>query len=328
MKKRLNNSIYFYEYVTINGISQYLLHSGTTTENPVLLFLHGGPGDCESLFAHSMGDKWENLFTVVHWDQRGAGKTLTKNPNRNTYPTMNILLNDLYEIINYLKLKYNKDKIILLGHSFGTILGTEFIRQFPKDIEYYIGVGQVIDIMENEKVGYTKLKETLIRNNCKRDLKTLEDIGDYPEGNFQYEMLKKIRTVRYLQQKHKLAGGSYWLLIKMVFKSPIFKFSDILSLVNSLKVNQQVLNDIATYTLNNTSTSYKVPIFYILGEEDWQTPYTIAQTYFKKIHCPCKKLYLIPKAGHLTMIDQKVLFEEALFDITKTYEKSLEVNKL
>lgn len=328
MKKRLNNPIYFSEYVTINGISQYLLHSGTVKENPVLLFLHGGPGSCESLFAHSMGDKWEDLFTIVHWDQRGAGKTLTKNPNRDTYPTMSILLNDLYEIVHYLKKKYNKDKIILLGHSFGTILGTEFIRNFPKDIEYYIGVGQVIDIMENEKVGYHKLKEILIRNKCKNDLKTLENIGNYPEDNFQYEMLKKIKTVRYLQQKHKLAGIAYWPLIKMIFKSPIFKFSDILSLINSLKVNQQVLNDIATYSLHNTSKFYEVPIFYILGEEDWQTPYTIAQTYFQTINCSCKKLHLIPKAGHLTMIDQKALFEEALFDIAKTYEKYLELNKL
>src|SRR5690242_9440966 len=94
------------EYVSINGINQYLFHSGTKYENPVMLFLHGGPGSAESVLAHAFQEKWEDIFTVVHWDQRGAGKTLTKNPDK--YPTIDLMIKDLFEIIQYLKKKYNK----------------------------------------------------------------------------------------------------------------------------------------------------------------------------------------------------------------------------
>ena len=106
MQKKPNKPIYIDEYVLINGISQFLLHTGTKPENPVLLFLHGGPGSAGSLFAHAMQEKWEDIFTVVHWDQRGAGKTLTKNPK--SLPTMDLMLEDLFEVIQYLKKEYNQ----------------------------------------------------------------------------------------------------------------------------------------------------------------------------------------------------------------------------
>ena len=113
MKNNTNKLIYFEEYIPINGISQYLFHCGTDYKNPVLLILHGGPGSAESIFSYTFQEKWENIFTVVHWDQRGAGKTLTENPDEDTFPTTEILLNDLKEICDYLKKKYNKKKIIL-----------------------------------------------------------------------------------------------------------------------------------------------------------------------------------------------------------------------
>ena len=101
MKNNTNKLIYFEEYIPINGISQYLFHCGTDYKNPVLLILHGGPGSAESIFSYTFQEKWENIFTVVHWDQRGAGKTLTENPDEDTFPTTEILLNDLKEICDY-----------------------------------------------------------------------------------------------------------------------------------------------------------------------------------------------------------------------------------
>ncbi len=160
MNRKSQKLNFLEEYVPINGINQYLFHSGANHHNPVLLFLHGGPGSAESLFAHAFQEKWQDIFTVVHWDQRGAGKTLTQNPDQ--YPTIDLLLRDLLEIIQYLKQKYDKQKIILLGHSWGSVLGSTFIKKYPEEIAYYIGVGQVICMLENERVGYEKLKELII----------------------------------------------------------------------------------------------------------------------------------------------------------------------
>lgn len=93
MRNEARKEIDIQEYVPINGIDQFLYHLGTRYENPVLLYLHGGPGSAESLIAYLFQEEWEKSFTVVHWDQRGAGKTLTKNPDG--LPTIDLMLQDL-----------------------------------------------------------------------------------------------------------------------------------------------------------------------------------------------------------------------------------------
>ncbi|GLC32624.1 alpha/beta fold hydrolase [Clostridium omnivorum] len=320
MRNRQNREIFIEEYVSINGIDQYLFHSGTNYDNPVMLFLHGGPGFAESLFAHAFQEKWEEIFTVVHWDQRGAGKTLTRNPN--IYPTIDSMLEDLYDTVQYLKKKYNKQKVIILGHSWGSVLGTIFTKKYPEEVAYYIGVGQVISLIDNERVGYEKVKELAIKANDKKTLKRLEAIGNYPGEKFDSSFMTKCSKVRRIQGKYNLAITMTLPLIKNIFKSPIFKLSDISALSKAAKANKKVLEFLYYFNLNAESTEYMVPIYYILGENDWQTPYVIAQNYFNKINAPSKGLYLIPNAGHGTMVDQPQLFFEALLDVNNKESKN------
>lgn len=313
MKNNLKRPIYIEEYVPINDIHQYLFHSGTKHDSPVMLYLHGGPGSPESLFAYAFQEKWEDIFTVVHYDQRGSGKTLTKNPDK--YPTIDLLIKDLYETIQYLKKKYNKEKIILLGHSWGSVLGSTFIKQYPEEVAYYIGVGQVVNMLENERVGYEKVKELIIQANDKKSLKKLEAIGDYPGDKFDRNCLKKCMQVRKLQGKYNLAVKVDLSICKTAFKSPIFKLSDISAMIKGVKANEEIQDYLGAFGLNSECAEYKVPIYYILGGNDWQTPYVIAKEYFNKINAPRKEFYLIPNAGHMTMLDQPQLFFDTLLEI-------------
>jgi len=319
MKNRSKKLIYTEEYVSINGINQYLFHSGTKYDNPVMLFLHGGPGNAESLFAHIFQEKWEDIFTVVHWDQRGAGKTLTNNPDK--YPTIDLMLEDLFEIIQYLKKKYNKQKIIILGHSWGSVLGSTFIKQYPEEVAYYIGVGQVVSMLENERVGYEKVKELILQANDKKSLKKLDVLGDYPGDKFDSNCLKKCMKIRRLQGKYNLAIKMNISICISVFKSPIFKLSDIYALIKGLKANEKIIEFLGDFDLNSECAEYKVPIYYILGGNDWQTPYVIAKEYFNRINAPYKNFYLIPDAGHMTMLDQPNLFFDALLEINEKEKK-------
>jgi len=319
MKNRSKKLIYTEEYVSINGINQYLFDSGTKYDNPVMLFLHGGPGNAESLFAHIFQEKWEDIFTVVHWDQRGAGKTLTNNPDK--YPTIDLMLEDLFEIIQYLKKKYNKQKIIILGHSWGSVLGSTFIKQYPEEVAYYIGVGQVVSMLENERVGYEKVKELILQANDKKSLKKLDVLGDYPGDKFDSNCLKKCMKIRRLQGKYNLAIKMNISICISVFKSPIFKLSDIYALIKGLKANEKIIEFLGDFDLNSECAEYKVPIYYILGGNDWQTPYVIAKEYFNRINAPYKNFYLIPDAGHMTMLDQPNLFFDALLEINEKEKK-------
>lgn len=317
MKNKNNRLICIDEYVRINGIDQFLFHLGTSFDNPVMLFLHGGPGSAESLFTGVFQDRWEEIYTVVHWDQRGAGKTLTRNPDK--LPTLELMLQDLFEVIQYLKKKYNKKKIVIFGHSWGSVLGTIFIKKHPEEVEYYISAGQVISMVENEQVGYDKVKEFIEQAGDKKSLKKLESIGEYPGSKivFDKEFFRKCKVVRKLQGKYKLAleiGIDIWIA---AFKSPIFKFSDIIAFMKIFKANSKVHSFLGGFNLRTESKEYKVPVYYILGERDWQAPYIIAEDYFEDIKAPNKEIFIIPNAGHFLMMDQPDLVFDALSAINK-----------
>ncbi len=315
MKKQKD---FFSEYVMINGIEQYLLHYSTNGELPVILFLHGGPGMSESTFAYAFQNDLSNLFSVVHWDQRGAGKTLTKSKRNNNYPSVDELLDDLFEIVNYLKKKYNKDKIVVLGHSWGSVLGTLFVLKHPQEVLYYIGAGQVIDIVENEKIGYEKVKELIVETGNKKDLDSLEKIGVYPEKNYNKTMIKKIQRIRILQGKYKI-GMDFIPIIKTLLKSPIFRLSDIFSLFKGMNNNKKLWDFLFKHSLYEESRDYKIPVFYILGDRDYQAPNTIANCYFDSINAPNKKMFFINDAGHFMMLDKPKLFANTLAEICRLH---------
>jgi len=310
MKNKFNRLIYKEEYVKINGIDQYLFHSGISYDNSVMLFLHGGPGQPEDLIAGVFQNKWEEIFTVVHWDQRGAGKTLIKNPDK--YPTIDLMLKDLYEIIKYLKKVYNKQKIIILGHSWGSALGSTFIRKYPEDVACYIGTGQMINMVEGEQVIYKKIKEIVFQNNDKKSIKKLEALGDYPGDKFKGDCFKKIMRMRMIMNKYNLGVKIAPSTVMAVFKSPIFKLSDISALIKSNRANKGLQEFLFGFNLKSEQPEYKVPVYYILGEDDWQTPCDVAKEYFNTIKAPHKDLYIIPNAGHMTMLDQPEAFFNAL----------------
>lgn len=301
---------YHSEYVNINGIEQYLLHCSSDPALPVLLFLHGGPGMAESTFAYAFQKGLFPLFTIVHWDQRGTGKTLTKNKN-SSYPTVDELLEDLLEIVRYLKKKYGKEKIVILGHSWGSMLGTLFVQKHPEEVLYYIGAGQFVDVVENEKTGYEKLRELIIAAGNKKDLKRLERIGVYPESNYEKPMIKKIQSIRILQGKYKV-GMNFGPILEVLFKSPIFKLSDLSSLFKGMSNNKALWNFMFSSNLYSESRIYQVPVFYILGADDYQAPHTIAERYFNTIEAPIKKLFTIKDAAHFMMLDQPEEFAHVL----------------
>lgn len=310
---------YVSEFVTINGLAQYLLHYPATKEEcPVLLFLHGGPGMAESVFSYYFQQDLSSLFHMVYWDQRGAGKTLAKDKHKH-YPSPDELLYDLKEVISYLKIKYKKEKVILLGHSWGSVLASLYAMNSPRDLLYYIGAGQVVDILENERVGYLALKERIINGGNHKDLNKLNKIANYPELSYNKDMIYKIKKIRILQGKYKI-GMNFPLILKTLFKSPSFQLQDLKSLLDGMTNNTKIWDFLFSNNLYNYSLTYEIPIFYILGEKDFQAPHIIASKYFDSIHAPLKKLYLQKDASHFMMLDNPTQFTFTLQQIHEHFE--------
>lgn len=305
------------EFVPIGGIEQYLYHRGKDMLNPVVLFLHGGPGSPELPFLNKFQPAWEGKATVVHWDQRGCGKTFFRNDPDKVAPTLTLeqLLLDLDEVVAHLKKTYHKDRIVLLGHSWGTVLGSLYAMRHPESVRACIGVGQVVDMQENERVGFAKVLEAAEAAGNHHDVERLHALEPYP-GSFE-SMMDKITKVRSLQIKYKLATGVTFENAKTVLTSPFYSMKDCTWFLRPdlLERQRSLYRDLYSMDLAAMGGEYSIPYYLIHGEEDYQTPYPLALRYFDTVSAPDKRFYSIPAAGHFTMLDQKYLFNEALFDI-------------
>lgn len=314
MRNKDNKLIYFDEYKNINGIEQCLLHAGTSYDNPVMLFLHCS-GFPESMLEYTFQKKWEDIFTIVNLDQRGTGKTFTRNPDE--IPTVEILIEDIHKTVSYLKEKYKKNKIIIVGHSLGTMLGSIYISKYPDDVSYYIGTGQVVDFKSGEHRAFEVLKDIVSKNNDQKALNYLEKLGDdFPGDRNGLEYTNEGAKFKKLEQKYKMIENCFtFSMLKDFLMSPIFKWSDVSAINNSGKVNETLVDETINFNIRNQSDEYNVPVYFIMGENDWQTPYYLAKEYFDEIKSPDKKFYTIQHSGHLAVMEKQDLFYDMLAEI-------------
>jgi len=301
------------EYVKLNGVSHYLLHYRSKKEDPVILFIHGGPGTTEAMMAYLVEEYEERNYNIVYYDQRGTGKTYLK--NRKAKPNTELLKQDLLEIVLYLKKRYQKEKIGILGHSWGSVLGSMFALEHPEHTLCYMGCGQVIDFIENETVGYRKVKQAIEEAGNAKDKRQLKKIGTYPPATFDMDSFRKMGQMRKLQEKYHLAAGVDKNMLRIIKNSPIMGIKDMWPLMIGMMFNLQLMKELMSFDLKNVGTEYRVPIYYILGENDGQTPMEISSRYFNEIKAPEKELYLIERAGHIAMLDNMVDYRKALCEI-------------
>lgn len=304
---------WFEEYANINGAAHYLLHYRGPAGAPVLLFLHGGPGQSEALFAPQFAPLLQSRYNVVFYDQRGAGKTYAKTRQKPQGTTQ--LLADLDAIVALLCRRYGAGRVTLLGHSWGSVLGTLYARQHPQRVTAFVGVGQVVDMQQNERVGREALEAAILQAGNAEDAAALQRVGEYPPAVYSADVIKKIVQVRGLQQKYKLAAGPTAREILTVLTGPIFRPSDIVWMAKALSTNEVLLKELWDYSLHSVPPRYEVPVFYIMGENDMQTPIPVARDYYKTIQAPRKAFFTVPNAGHGTMMDNPLVFSACMLRI-------------
>lgn len=300
--------------VFINGIEQYVQIRGKNPDNPVLLFLHGGPGSPMTPMLHSFQYAWEDDYTVVQWDQRNSGKTYFANDEEAVAATLNFdtMLEDAWQVTQYLQKRFGVDKIALMGHSWGTVLGTALVQTHPEAFSCYIGVGQVTNLQDNEKRGYEEVLHRAQAAGNADDMAALTALAGYPGTIFSDAFCKQMLTVRKYQQKYKLAETISFQNVVMVLSSPYYTFTEGMFYTKDSTVLQRPLFRymFEEYDALKFGTNYQVPVYYIMGENDYQTPVPLAKALFDTLTAPEKKLFLIPGAGHFTMHDNAQKFNE------------------
>ena len=288
-------------YVKIGSIDQWIQVRGQDRNNPVLLCLHGGPGatwtPLTALFL-----PWEKQFIVVQWDQRGAGKTLeaTGDSVANTL-SVDRMTQDGIELTEFLRSHLHKDKIILLGHSWGSILGIQMVRQRPDLFYAYVGAGQVANLQKSTSIGYTHTLERARAAGDTKAVKELDGIGLPP-----YDSAEKVMTYfkwlgHYEGEADRTAESS--LLGRTMFDAPNFSLRDIYARnrgffqIPTWRLYQEMLNT----DLGSLGTDFKVPIFFFQGAEDEVTAAPLANAYFDEINAPHKEYVAFDGVGHFAV---------------------------
>ena len=298
--------------VEINGIRQWISVRGNDRRNPILLYIHGGPGASEMVESYGYQRPWEDFFTVVQWDQRGSGKTFASNTPEAMAPGMSIdgMVSDAEEMIRYLRTTYDKKKIFVLGHSWGSLVGEEVARRRPEWLHAYLGAGQMADSPASEAIGYQWVLDQARKEGNTTAIRELEALAPYPGLPGQLT-LERISTQRKWSIHY---GGLAWG--RKEFKpfddarklSPDYTNAEVLAIdQGGLFSLKYLLTPMMAIDFSN-HTRFECPMFMFNGRHDYTTSFEVTERWFAKVKAPVKKMFWFENSAHMMMQEQPGLF--------------------
>lgn len=293
-------------FVKIGGIEQFVQIRGENKDNPVLLVMHGGPGG--SIMAlSSLFRLWEKDFTVVMWDQRGSGKTYGRNdPPTEKEFTVDRVASDGIELTEYLRHRLHKDKIIALGHSWGTMIGVVMMHKRPDLYSAYVGTGQVSSIAEKEPV---ILADTLARVRAAHDeegIKALEAIGRFPYKSDHDLLVERDWSEKYdIPAERDLRDH----MTPVVLFAPDYSPLDIWDMLQAGAVAGAAnYKEHLHYDASKYGLTFQMPVFVFNGESDTITPTSLARSWFDRVQAPHKEFVVLKDGGHSAILTEPDVF--------------------
>ncbi|MEQ8361941.1 MAG: alpha/beta fold hydrolase [Cyclobacteriaceae bacterium] len=323
---RIENSIAEMAYVPLGISQQFVLIRGVDKDNPVLLLVHGGPGMPDMAMYRKYNGELEKHFTVAYWHQRGAGKSTTHTKENFT---IDRFVEDAQEITLYLKEKFEKEKIFLLGHSWGSLLGITTVHRYPNDYLAYIGVGQIGNVAKSENLAYEFTLRKVRENESSETIALLEKVGGFANRSLDIDLIKARAFVsKYgaLYKENSLIDifGSSLLYCEELTISEKLKFisdnSKIESMMNS--PNFSLLEHVFKTDLTQTILQLEVPVYVLQGEHDYLTNYTVAREYFELLEAPKKEFVTFQRSGHFPAFEEPEKFNDLM--INRVLRESME----
>ena len=295
-------------YVKIGGIDQWIQIRGEDRGNPVILFVHGGPGG-STIPITSGWQPWEKYFTVVQWDQRGAGRTF-RTTGESVAATMTLaqMTQDGVEVAEFLRAHLHKDRIVLVAHSWGSFLGIHIVKQRPDLFHAYVGTGQVVGKQTFEKqfgLVVTRLKALALASNNRQALTELASISASPG----YSMTRPDVVEKWAKVLSMPSIETFQLVgpIPPSFM-PDFSLLDWYYWRRGASFSATQLTGrngpMIQSDLWSLGTDFSIPMFFFEGTEDLVTPIEPAYAYFEQIKAPQKEFVLFNGGDHFVPLDR------------------------
>ena len=310
------NSISVLKPIEINGTKLEVMIRGADKSNPIVIFVHGGPGCSEIPYVRKYQDLLEEHFTIVHYDQRGSGKSFHFFEDYSNITT-DKHVDDLLALTEYVKKEFFQEKVILIGHSFGTYIGLKAASKNPEKYAAYIGIGQVSNntISEMDSLEYTI-----------RQAQQAGNLKDVDQLEFLRDSIKKgeAHTPRNMVRKY---GGAARLINDNMdyfigfLTSPEYNLLDVIRYFKGISATQEILldeekeNDITTIV-----DSLDIPLYFVMGKDDYMTSTNAAKAYYDTLDAPIKDFVVFEHSAHYPQFEEETLFADWLIKTWKSLE--------
>jgi len=296
-------------WVNINGVEQGMFIKSKDINNPVLLFVHGGPGMPEYWLTQRYPTSLEDYFTVVWWEQRGAGLSYNPDISPETM-TAEQFVSDTLEVTNYLRNRFGKEKIYLMGHSWGSYIGIQAAARAPELFHAYIGIGQVSHQIESEQLAYEYALEYYRQSGDTNMVEKLEAApptttvplpANYDALRDAYMHGAGIGTTR--DMNSVITGiflpswqfREYTLIEKVnLWRGKFISRSSRFGLWDKVQITD----------LARQVTELEIPVYFLHGKYDYTCAYPLAKEYFAKINAPVKGFYTFDQSAHSPMFEE------------------------
>lgn len=304
--------------VIIGGITQYIAIEGEKLENPLCLFIHGGPGLAVP-FGISARTHYSNLTshcTAVYWDQRGAGKTFSEEIEISLL-TLNQLQLDAMELIDYLLNEFKQEKLYLMGHSWGSVTGMRLVQIIPDRIEAYFGMSQVIEPRQSDQLLYQWLIDEFDNLGEIKMVKSLKRIGAPPYYNrgFQEVYNQAISSSEaYRKMNDGQSGIDIMKWILNVWTSPDLTLKEVyqtLCKASEVTLTQSGLwKELSDVNFNDEIQEVSVPVYFISGKDDYICSKDLMLAWTQQLLAPVKETLILNNSAHyLSTEDERLMFE-------------------
>lgn len=307
------NSIAEIKYLSLGGLDQWVMIRGENIANPLLILLHGGPGFSEMRLFRTHNAALEKHFTVVYWDQRGAGKSFDPAIPLATM-TVEQFIADLDALVDAACARTGRSKVTIFGHSWGSVLGPLYAARFPAKVAAYVGSGQIGDWRASELASYEWALAEAQRLGNANALKALRGIGRPP---YSSDALWVERT--WLQRFSGQTGvKALWELGQTLFGGPESSVIELPAILRGFRFSLDAMwAEVSILNLETLVPTLQMPAFFLLGRRDCWVPPETSVAYIEMLTAPRKEILWFEQSGHEPFVDEPEKFNWAMIDLVR-----------
>ena len=303
-------AIDYSEFITVNGDRQNIRVRSQSADLPVLLFLHGGPGVCDRNWVMKYQSDLSEVCTMVCWDQRASGKSCTKE-SLNSSITVEMMIEDACAVVDELCRRFGKEKIYIVGHSWGSILGVMLTKRIPEKIAYYIGMGQFVEGAENERLSYEFCLNEARRVGDDKVVAKLEKgapvNGMYPDKDAM--MLQRDCLTKYGGAEYHCREGIVKSLLIPLIKSDEYSLPELVKYARgALTLPDKLWGEVIANNFFETASKLDVPVLITQGRHDYNTPSEIVSRWIDMLDAPAKEIVWFEESAHSPIKEEPELW--------------------